>query len=344
MLRILTIALCAISVWFGVVAAYAATPVPLQASDAKPVPIITLKDGTKLRFVGARAMTPEGGGPESRQLLATFAFEDSAVLSNHARLIEVADILFGGVVITVADTQGYKKAIVGFLVSETKSGDQTVQLVEDFHYARGEDAVWLRQAGPEAWKTAQDPNAWTPPVVEVVDIGDYGKADVTFFGEIAAPPGIKALGIEMRTDTAVDMGRKFEEIRALWGSLDRDKIKADGFNFVMILSFTEKQRGKFHVRKFAFMRIPRMPDGTWAPLPDGPLGPTGQPAVVASLPPMPMPESDAMGVAMTAMLKATVPSSPSGPSVEAAVASGEGLRLRAAGRGVRLKTYKAKTR
>jgi hypothetical protein len=348
MLRIFA-AFCALVLCTGSLSAAAQAPVPVQDASGQTAVVITLKDGVKIRFVSGRTVTPEGGGAETRALVVTFDLLDKSLLADHAKLIEIADQLFGGIVLVPADTQGLTKAVVGFLISETKSGEQTIQEIEDFHYARGSDAVWLRQAGPEPWKTAQDPKDWTPPTIEIVDLGEYGKADIAFFGEALNVPGlIKALGIEMRTDTPVEVGRKWEEIRALWHQIDREKLKAEGYNFALIQNFAEAARGKFHVRKFAYYRIPRPANGDWAPLPEGPLGPLGQPAVVASLPPLPMPGADAMGAAMTAVLKAAAPPQPA-VAVEGAVASGEGLVLHAADtgagkRGIRLKTYLPKPR
>ena len=169
---------------------------------------------------------------------------------------------------------------------------------------------------------------------------------MTFFGEIASGPNFKALGIEMRTDTSTELRRKWEGIRALWHRLDREKLKADGFTLAVMQNYTERARGKFHVRRFAFIRVARRLDGDWTKLPEGPPGPNGQPIVIASLPPLPMPESDALGLAAAAVLKAADPAAEQASDIESAVGSRGSLHLRAAGDGAGpapVKTYMGRT-
>lgn len=251
-----------------------------QAQQAQSQAVITLKDGTRLRFV--RGMELNSDKPEAHELMGVFQFEDASFLNDHAKLIAVSDQLFGGIVMVAAEARGFKRAAVGFLISSQSAGGTTAELVEDFHYARGDDPIWLRQAGPEPWKTAQDPNDWTPPVPEIVDLGDYGKVEVVFAGEIGAPPGRKrAFGVEMYTPTAVRTGRKIEEMRAMWEWLDPDKLKGEGYDIAVIQNFEERARAKFHVRQGAFLVIATFPNGEWPTLPQGPLGPDGKPAVTA---------------------------------------------------------------
>jgi hypothetical protein len=349
-LRLLALVVCvaAAVAGFGRASVAATHFEPLAQAQNVDV-FVVLKDGTRVRFLRAFEHRRDGGGPDDRALAAVFELEDKAILSNHAKLIEVADFLFGGVLLAPADTKGFTRAWVGFLISKTIVGDNVVEELEDFHYARGEDAVWLRQAGPEPWKTAQDPKAWTPPTIEIVDLGEYGAAEVSFMGQIAEVPGlVKAFGVEMRTDTPLESGRKWEEIRALWNQLDREKLRTDGFTVALLLNFTERARGKFHVRKFAFMQIQRGPDGEWPTLPDGPLGPGGQPVVVASLPPLPLPDSEAMGIVSAAVLRAASAFAADEGRVESVAGSGASLRLRAiepdGRRGGRSKSYFAKTK
>jgi hypothetical protein len=251
----------------------------LQAQPQQTV--LILKDGTRVIFLKGFPIDAEGTAG-SKALFGAFQLQDETLLSNHARLIEIADILFGGIVVIAAEAQGYKHAGLGFLRSQSMKDGTIVESYEDFHYKRGDNAVWLRQAGKEPWKVAQDPNDWKAPTPEIVDLGEYGKAEQVFFGEIMAPPGRKkALGVELYTPTPARTGRKIEELRAYWNSLDHDKLKADGFDTVMIQNYEERSRGKFHVRQMAFLIMVMFPNGEWPKLPEGPLTPEGTPVITA---------------------------------------------------------------
>lgn len=295
--------------------------------------VVTLKDGTKIVFLKGFPVDAEID-PGSKALFGAFQLQDAALLSNHQRLIEIADILFGGIVITAADTQGYKHAAVGFLRSQSMKDGTVVETYEDFHYKRGDDAVWLRQAGKEPWKVAQDPNEWKAPTPEIVDLGEYGKAEMVFFGEIVAPPGRRALGVELYTPTPAKSGRKVEEIRAYWQSLDQDKLKADGFDIVVIQNFEERARGKFHVRQMAFVVLAKFPNGQWPKLPDGPLTPEGKPAITAEA------ISKSTFEIATAALGVAAPASLAAPLPNTATSRGNGLASQALGPTLSAARYK----
>jgi hypothetical protein len=239
---------------------------PAVAADEAQRPWLTLSGGVKVRFVTAVERSPESGASGSRELFVIFEFEDRTVLKDHAKLIDVADQLFGSVVVVPAETKGFKLAAVNFLTSDGSDG---VQAVEDFHYARRDDAVWLRQAGTEDWKVAQDP-AFTPPASETVDLGDAGVAEVSFIAEIDAPKGsTRAIGIEMRTDTPIaSQAKKYQEVRALWNRLDIQKMKADGFDYADVRSYADRLRGRFQVRKYARLQIKRPSGQDWPTLPE----------------------------------------------------------------------------
>ena len=236
---------------------------------------IQLRDGVQARFI-----TATESDKKPRTLVASFALSDASVVSDHVKVIEVADQLFGRIVLLAAEEKGFKHAVVNILISETKTDDGAKQTYEDFHYGREKNAVWLRKAGPQSWKTAQDKN-WTPPAPEVVQMRQ-GKAYIDFIGEIFPPSGAtKALGIEMRSDTAItNIQGKYDEIRELWSRLDRTKLTNAGFDFVHIENYSEPLRGKFQVRKRIYVDIRRGSSGDWPALPETP--PLGEKAPVTA--------------------------------------------------------------
>lgn len=296
--------------------------------------IITLKDGTRVAFLKGFAIDAEGE-PGAKALFGAFQLQDPSLLSNHARLIEIADILFGGIVIVASETQGYKHAVVGFLRSQVATEGMIVESYEDFQYKRGADKVWLRQAGKEPWKVAQDPNEWKAPTPEIVDLGEYGKAEMTYFGEIAGPPGRKkALGVELYTPTPARTGRKIEELRAYWQTLDHDKLKADGFDTVLIQNYEERARGKFYLRQMAFLVMMMYPNGEWPKLPDGPLTPEGKPVITAEA------ISKSTFEIVAAQLGTAVPSLLAAPSPNATADRGTGLASQAVGPALPFARYK----
>ena len=224
---------------------------------------IQLRDGVQARF-----LTAFKSADKPKTLTANFVLSDANIVGDHAKIIEVADQLFGRIVLIAAEDKEYARAIVNILKSETKKGDETIQVFEDFRYLRGGNGVWLRQAGPEAWKTAQDP-AWTPPTPEVVQLST-GIVYVDFIGEIFAPAGAtKALGIELHSATPVsNIPAKYNEIKEIWNRLNHAKLSEAGFDFVHLENYGAPLLGKFHVRKRVYVDITRQPDGTWPVLPE----------------------------------------------------------------------------
>jgi hypothetical protein len=226
---------------------------------------IELRDGVKARFLTALKSTDSA---QPKTLMVNFVLSNPAVIADHVKVIEIADQLFGRVVLVAADEKDYARAIVNLLKSEAKVGADTVQAFEDFTYVRGSNGVWLRQAGTEPWKVAQDPN-WTPPKSETVQLST-GPVFVDYIGEIFAPSGVtKALGVELHSATAVtNIPAKYTEIKEIWARLDQAKLTQAGFDFVHIENYGEPLRGKFHVRKRVYLDITRQADGTWPTLPD----------------------------------------------------------------------------
>jgi len=238
----------------------------VSAETAEVVNWIQLRDGVKARLLGARE-AKVGGEPE---LQGAFQLSDNSLLKDHAAMISIADQLFARVVLIPAETKSYTRAAVLVLASETKVGDTTTQGFDDFHYQRGADTVWLRQAGPEDWKVAQDPKAFTPPVSEEVDLGALGKIQLDFVGEVFSSGGAtKTLGIEAHSATNVaDTERKYQELKALWTLVDREKLKEQGFDAVAMENYDRPRIGEFQVRYRVFVNIRRPAAGDWPTLPD----------------------------------------------------------------------------
>lgn len=242
---------------------------------------ISLKGGHKARILTAVEGVDAG---KRRQLVASFVLSEPGVVTDHARVIEVADQLFARIVLVPADQKGFKRALINLLAGERRTADGAVQKFEGFTYVRGSNGVWLRQAGPEAWKVAQDPK-WVPRQAQSVQLST-GAVYVDFIGEIFAPAGsTKALGIEMRSSTpATNIPGKYAEIRELWTRLAYDKLRADGFDFVHIDNFSEPQRGRFQVRQRVYLDIRRPEGGDWPELPGtAPLEGAKEPLVAGTI-------------------------------------------------------------
>jgi hypothetical protein len=249
--------------WVGALAAVFAFTA-LAADDAQ-VTWVPLQGDLKARLLSAIEST-EG---DEKELVANFVLSDPSVIADHTKVIDVADSLFARVVMLPAEAKSFKRASVNLLVSETTQGDTTVQKFEDFHYKRGDNTVWLRQAGTEDWKTAEDAAAWKAPESKEVVL-TVGTVYIDFFGEIFAPKGAtKGLGIEMRSSVPVtEIPRKYAEIRELWSRIDKAKLKADGFDYVRIENYGEPRKGRFQVRKDVFVQGIRPPESEWPELPE----------------------------------------------------------------------------
>ena len=263
---------------FGVLATiFAFAAAAAEQDDNKWIP---LRDNLQARLLSAFEYTPDSGG--ERELVVNFMLSDTTVIADHTKVIDVADQLFGRVVLKPSEEKGYKRAAVNLLVSEKKSGDTTLQQYEDFHYARSDNTVWLRQAGPEAWKVAQDPAAWTPPKSEEVKLSS-STVYVDFVGEIFPPAGAKrAMGIELHSSTPLlDVQAKYAEMKELWSRFNQAKLKEQGFDAVRMENYGEAARGRFQVRQMVYLNIRREPNGEWPALPDQMPGAP----IIAGLPP-----------------------------------------------------------
>ena len=231
------------------------------AEDAKT---LDLGDGYRFELIAAGQTTAKIANPKS--LYVNVALKDDKILADHAKLIEAADRLFESVLMGAAEKGYYTRATVNI----RKPAAAATAAFEDFLYVRGENEVWLRQAGAVAWKVAQDDTKWTPPAAENVEIAGFGTFAVETAVEIAPPAGFhRAAEIDVVTKTPViDIQKKYREIKALWAQIDRAKMKTDGFDMVLFGNYAEAQRGRFHARKGFFVRIPREEGGDWPELPD----------------------------------------------------------------------------
>lgn len=255
----------------------------ISSAAAEEERYLPLRDNVHVRFLNAVEATPNDGGEVT--LIATFALKDQAVLEQHEKLISSADQLFGRFVLVPAEVAKRKRAGIFFLISERKEGDKTTQVFEDFFYARQENGVWLREKGTEDWKIAQDPN-WVHPESEKVELPGVGTVEVDFAGSMFGPASAtKSFGVEMRSATPVkNVNGKYAEMRALWYALNRDKLKAEGYDYVEIQNFTEKKAGFFQVREYVFLKVTRAAGADW---PDVPITPNRDPnaPLTASLEP-----------------------------------------------------------
>ena len=250
----------------AVVAVALAPPIqPARAETQTSIHWIELQDGVKARLLFARDDSYNG----EKELRAAFQLENDAALQNHDVMTSIADQLFARTVLVPAETKEYRRAAILVLKGESKIGDSTAQVFEDFHYKRGNNTVWLREAGPEPWKIAEDPKAWTPSPSEDVDLGALGMIHVDFIGEIfSSGKATKTLGIEAHSDTKFsNTERKYQELKALWGKVDHDKLKADGFDAIRMENYDQPRLGRFHVRYRLFLSIDRAPGGDWPELP-----------------------------------------------------------------------------
>ncbi|MCE9524020.1 MAG: hypothetical protein K8S25_16505 [Alphaproteobacteria bacterium] len=228
---------------------------------APQMEVLDLGDGFQFELLGAGDTPAKVANPKSIYL--NVALKDAKLVADKAKLIEAADRMFESVLMGAAEKGYYKRATVNV----RRAG--TPETFEDFVYLRGANEVWLRQAGKETWKVAQDAK-WTPPAVEKVDVQGFGSFHVEQAIEIPAPEGFRrAAEVDFVTATpVVDIQRKYQEIKALWARIDREKMRTDGFDMILLGNFAESQRGRFHARRGFFVRIPRDTDGAWPELPD----------------------------------------------------------------------------
>jgi hypothetical protein len=231
-----------------------------QAS-AGPAKTLDLDDGYRFELLGAGDSKARVGNPKT--IHVNVALADETIHADRKRLIEAADRLFEAVLMGAAEKGYYKRALVNIRRADAAT-------FEDFLYLRGDNEVWLRQAGAEPWKTAQNPSAWTPPASEKIEIAKFGTFAVDNAVEIRPPAGFtRAAEIDFVTKTPlVDTQRKYQEIKALWGRMDQAQMRDDGFDLILFGNFATSQLGRFHARRGFFVRIPRAANGDWPELPE----------------------------------------------------------------------------
>jgi hypothetical protein len=242
--------------------AAAAFGVSVVAAQAAPqMETLDLGDGFKFELIGAGDTPARVANPKA--IFINVALNDEKAHADRPKLIEAADRMFESVLMGAAEKGYYRRATVNI----RRPG--ALAAYEDFVYLRGDNEVWLRQAGKEAWKVAQD-SKWMPPAVEKIEVDRFGSFHVEVAVEIPPPEGFnRAAEIDFVTATPVtNIQRKYQEIKALWARIDREKMRSDGFDMILVGNFAQAQRGRFHARKGFFVRIPRETDGPWPELPD----------------------------------------------------------------------------
>jgi hypothetical protein len=232
----------------------------VSAWGAGATRLLDLGDGYRFELLGAGETEARTAHPKS--LYVNVSLADAKTFGDKGRLIEGADRMFETVLLNGAEKGYYARA----LVNVRKPGSAQF---ESFEYVRGKNEVWLREAGVEPWKTAQDAK-WNAPAAEKIDIKGIGTLWVEQAVDLPPPEGFKrAIEVDLVTKTTiVNIQQKFREIKALWARMDRNKLRAEGYDLVLIGNFSTRQLGRFHARKGFFVRIPRGENGQWAELPD----------------------------------------------------------------------------
>ncbi|MBP6011889.1 MAG: hypothetical protein KBA31_06640 [Alphaproteobacteria bacterium] len=222
--------------------------------------MLDLGDGYSFELLGTSNTIARVANPKSISIDVVPG--DQKISEDKERLLEGVDRLFESVLMGAAEKGYYGRATVKVRLPGQTSA-------EEFVFVRGANDVWLRQPGKAPWMTAQDPAAWTPPASQKMEVAGFGTFTVETALEIPAPSGFRrAVEVDFVTKTSmIDLPRKYQEIKALWARLDREKMRADGFDLVMLGNFAEPQRGRFHARRGFFIRIPREGDGPWPDLP-----------------------------------------------------------------------------
>ncbi len=225
---------------------------------------IALRNGVEMSFSGASELPVAG----QRTLVANFSAKDPAILKQPAKIIEAVDELFGRFVILTADQSGFSRVVINVKKGETKAGGKVTPVYEDFAYVRGANTVWLRQAGKEKWKVAQNPKFDAPPI-QVLTVPNLGRIEVEAIAEIHPSGGARrAIGIDIRTDTPnKNQLQKYKEIRATWLEADRATLQQRGYDQVAFQSFTAKRLGRFQVREMAYVQIQREQGKAWPDMP-----------------------------------------------------------------------------
>ena len=223
---------------------------------------IGLRNGVEVNFMGASEST----NAAQRTLFANFAAKDPAVVRQPAKIIDAADELFGRFVILTAEQSGFSRVVINVKKGEAKVGGAPVY--EDFVYVRGANTVWLRQAGKEKWKVAQNPKFEAAPI-QVLNIPNIGRIEIEAIAEIRPANGAKrAIGIDIRTATPnKNQIQKYKEIRATWQEADRATLLQRGYDQVAFQNFTAPRLGRFQVREMAYVQIQREQGKGWPDMP-----------------------------------------------------------------------------
>lgn len=221
---------------------------------------LDLGDGYRFELLSAGETPGRVASPKT--LYINITLTDPSKYADKTRLIEGLDRVFETVLLNGAEKGYYTRARINL----RKPGTNAYQVIV---YLRGDNSVWLRQAGTEPWMLAQSAK-WTSPVSRKVDIKDFGTLMVEQTVSIEPPEGFKrAAEIDLVSKTnIVNLQQKFQEIKALWSLIDRKKMLDQGYDLVLIGSFSTPQLGRFHARKGFFIRIPRTANNIWAELPD----------------------------------------------------------------------------
>lgn len=241
--------------------AIAAVAIPASLNAADTPKTLDLADGYKFELIGAGETKARVAHP--RTIFVNVALADSLLYADKRRALEAADRVFESVLMNAAEKGYYKRATVSLRRPGTA-------IYDDFLYQRGDNEVWLRQAGKEAWQKPQDPKAWSSPPAEKIEVQKFGTFAVEAAIEIDPPAGFRrAAEINFVTQTSlIDVQRKYQEIKALWARMDRAQMRADGFDLILFGNFATPQLGRFHARRGFYVRIPRSGDGDWPALPD----------------------------------------------------------------------------
>ena len=232
----------------------------VSAWGADAVKLLDLGDG--FRFELLSSGETQARAAHLKSLYVNVSLADAGTFVDKLKLIEGADRMFESVLLNGAEKDYYTKAQVNV------RNPGTTQF-EEFVYVRGANNVWLRQAGSEKWKTAQQPN-WTPAKAEKIEISGFETLWVEQSVDLPAPDGFKrAVEIDLVSKTTiVDIQTKYKEIKALWARMNREKLRSQGYDLVLIGNFSTPQLGRFHARRGFFVRIPRAANGQWAELPE----------------------------------------------------------------------------
>lgn len=238
-----------------------AIAIPPSAIAADAPKTLDLADGYKFELIGAGETKARVANPKT--IFINVALADGHLYADKKRAIEAADRVFESVLMNAAEKGYYKRAAVSLRRPDTAAFD-------DFLYLRGDNEVWLRQAGKETWQKPQDPKAWAAPPTEKIEVEKLGTFAVEAAIEIDPPAGFRrAAEINFVTKTSlIDVQRKYQEIKALWARMDRAQMRADGFDLILFGNFATPQLGRFHARRGFYVRIPRSGDGDWPVLPE----------------------------------------------------------------------------